>query len=149
MLYIHIHLYFFLVRFVQSHLLIVLLQILHFWGDFQVRKGENFSLSTHLRCFSSTFMFSVECTFEQLMQCSFKTGSRNKLRGVVFFFLGNNNSGEMSLTSLKKIGKSFWSRSRFTLVYKDLGVISFGSQLLRSHLAGPKNKQTKNSGVLK
>ena len=102
-MYIYIYIYnffFFLVRFFQSHLLIILLKKCVFFWNFQEPKGEHFSLSTHLRCFSPTVMFFFECTFEHSRQCSFKAGSRNPLRGVVFF-LGNNNSGKLSLTRLK------------------------------------------------
>ena len=55
-----------------------------FFWNFQVPKGENFSLSTDFRCFSPIVIFFFECTFEHFMRCSFKTGSRNPLRGVVF-----------------------------------------------------------------
>ena len=74
----------FLVTFLQSHLLIILLQNFSIFLKFQVPEGNHFSLSTHLRCFSPKFMFFSECTFEEFMQCSFKTGSRNPRGGVVF-----------------------------------------------------------------
>ena len=85
LLYIHLYIYIFSgydcpIAFVNYSIV----KFCNIFLNFQVLKGENFSLSTHLRCFSPIVMFFFEYTFEQFMQCSFKAGSRNALRGVVF-----------------------------------------------------------------
>ena len=102
LLYLHIYLYFFWLGLFNGSSSVCKLfryKILHFL-EFSSTKRRDFSLSRHIRCISSTVMFIFEYTFQQFMQCSFKTGSRNLLMAVVFF-QGNNDSGELSLTRIK------------------------------------------------